>query len=94
MTCKKYFAKKGSNGFPVPGTMMGYDKDMSCHCDMVQILPKVPPIADNQYRSYDPAGFRYFVRVDCSGNIIPNSLFRTKDRPSGSVVEFIRVLNK
>jgi hypothetical protein len=92
MSCKLYYAKKDKNGFPIPGTMMGYDKD-PCKDDLVLIeshdtMLGVDANGNTIEQCFHPEHLRYFVRLDCDGHILPNSLFSSLKHPGGSVAEF------
>lgn len=93
MTCKTYYAKKDQNGFPIPGTMQGYDV-APCNCDLVLIEPTDTFIGVNGEgktvsQSFHPNRLRYFVRIDCeTGGVLPNSLFISLKHPGGNVAEF------
>ena len=64
---KKFYAKKDSLGFPVPGTMMSATKIPSQN--------NVIEIKDGMGLGKHPQKFKYYVRKDRNGNILPNSLF-------------------
>lgn len=91
MTCKKFYAKKDINGFPVPGTMMGYDKYQDCLCSLLEIPEETPSVLPGQTQSFHPGKVRFFIGLDCDGKIIPNSLISSKKHPGGNVIEFKKV---
>ena len=92
MICLQYWAKKDANGFPIPGTMMGRTSN-PCKCDLVRIYPTDTFIGDNgdgteTVQAYHPNKLRYFVHINCDGEVIPNSLFISLKHPGGNVAEF------
>ncbi len=92
MKCLVYYAKKDANGFPIPGTMIGYKHD-PCKCDLALIQPFDTFIGSDGnghtiVQSYHPKKLRYFVHVNCEGQVVPNSLFISLKHPGGSVAEF------
>jgi hypothetical protein len=83
--CKQYFAKVDEYGFPIPGTMMGFNGtpgtcDLALACSMVQQI-------------FRPGGLRYFVVLDSNGYIRPNSLMARFTVPQGvRTAEFIKYI--
>lgn len=85
-TTLKYFAQKTQDGYPIPSTMMGFKQAPSS--DLVEIQPKNYVALPGQTVVPPASGLRYFVRHDKAGNILPNSLITTVDKPEGRVYEF------
>jgi hypothetical protein len=78
----KYYAQKDSNGWPIPGTMMGINFSNT-------IPPNTIEIPTTTGNTNNRNGFRYFVRLNHQNKIIPNSLMITLHRPpDGRVLEF------
>lgn len=90
MIHKRYFALKDALGFPIPGTVRGYDKD-PCKCELVELLVQPPLVEGSEdYRRYHPEGLHYYYQIDRSCcNVVPNSLIITRQRPKGRYVEFM-----
>jgi hypothetical protein len=78
-----FYAQKDGNGYPIPGTMMSVDGIIPAVSNIIAI-----PASDVSSTKTHPIGLRYFVRKDAVGNIIPNSLIISFEKPSGSVYEF------
>lgn len=78
-----FYAQEDGNGYPIPGTMMSTEGSIPSVANIVAI-----PAQDVVSTKTHPSKLRYFVRKDISGNIIPNSLIISIDKPSGSVYEF------
>jgi hypothetical protein len=91
MVCKKFYAQKDAHGFPVPGTMQGYDRLQDCKCNMVAIPEATPTVGVGQTQSFHPGKLRFFIRLDCNNQIIPNSLIASQKHPGGNVIEFKKV---
>ena len=78
-----FYAQEDGNGYPIPGTMMSTNATVPPVANIITI-----PASDVSSTKVHPAGLRYFTRKAADGTIIPNSLFISKDTPSGSVYEF------
>lgn len=78
-----FYAQKDGNGYPIPGTMMSVEGSIPAVSNVVAI-----PAQDVVSTNVHPIGLRYFVRKDAVGNIIPNSLIISFEKPAGSVYEF------
>lgn len=82
---KKFYAQKDALGWPIPGTMMSGSK---VPANLLEIpAANVAPGA-GQVEVYHPEKLRYFVRKDKKGNIIPNTLIISLNKPTGDVYEF------
>jgi hypothetical protein len=97
MICQKYYAKKDENGFPTPGTMMGYKAfPGSCgynKCEHVLLENTTHTLQAGETRGYHPQGLRFFVSLDSKGNVRPNSLVSSLKVPRGTrTAEFIKVI--
>jgi len=80
-----YYAQKDALGFPIPGTMMGAQEVPPSSIS----IPAEDVIAGGGYQVVEhPEKLRYFVRKDKNGDIIPNSLIISLDKPQGLVYEF------
>ena len=96
--CKQYFAKVDEYGFPIPGTMMGYNgQPGSCSiavaCSMVQLPSTTYVLQPGDVRQFRPGGLRYFVVLDSNGMIRPNSLMARFTVPQGvRTAEFIKYI--
>jgi hypothetical protein len=64
---KKFYAQKDALGFPILGTMMSGTK--------VPNQENIIEITSSTGLGNHPEGFKYYVRKDKKGNILPNSLF-------------------
>ena len=95
MIHKRYYALKDALGFPIPGTVRGYDKD-PCRCELVELrLPTDEPSTGDAERRFQPSGLHYYYQVDRSCcNVVPNSLIATKQRPRGRWVEFVQYIDE
>lgn len=89
-----FYAKLDKLGFPIPGTMMGYDH-VVCDCHYTELVPTAPLLGKVNGVTYTqifhPKGLRYFVRTTCKNGIIdvmPNSLFTSLKNPGGNTVEW------
>lgn len=78
-----FYAQKDGNGYPIPGTMMSVEGSVPAVSNIVSI-----PAQDVVSTIVHPSGLRYFVRKDAAGNIIPNSLIISTEKPAGLVYEF------
>ena len=78
-----FYAQKDGNGYPIAGTMMSVDGSIPAVSNIIAILA-----SDVSSTKTHPIGLRYFIRKDAVGNIIPNSLIISFEKPSGSVYEF------
>ena len=78
-----FYAQKDSNGYPIPGTMMSVEGVIPAVSNIIAI-----PASDVSSTKTHPIGLRYFVRKDAVGNIIPNSLVISFEKPAGLVYEF------
>ena len=87
MSILKYFAQKSKDGYPVPGTMMGY-KAAPKSTLRVEIQPKNYDVLPGQTHVKPSSGLRYFVRKNKAGHILPNSLFTAIKKPAGPLYEF------
>lgn len=76
---KKFYAKKDSLGFPIPGTMMSATKIPSQN--------NVIEIKDGMGLGNHPQKFKYYVRKDKDGSILPNSIFisHSKQDPNKTI---------
>jgi hypothetical protein len=83
----KYYAQKRSDGYPHPSTMMGFE-DAPTGENLVEIKAEDSAAAEGQKVVASSSGLRYFVRRSKDGNIIPNSLIATRNKPKGLVYEF------
>lgn len=84
MPNQKFFAQKDAKGFPIPSTMMGFEKT-----PIAKNLIEVPATtATGSVQKVHPNGLRYFVRVNKQGKIIPNSLFTSSESQGSGVIEF------
>jgi hypothetical protein len=84
MANQKFFAQKDYKGFPIPSTMMGFEKT-----PIAKNLVEVPAVtATGVTQVVHPNKLRYFVRVDKLGKIIPNSLFTSSESQGSGVIEF------
>lgn len=90
----KYFAQKDAIGFPIPGTMMGFETTPTSAPDLVEVSGFLVKPGDpytepsGKVEVTHPEGIRYFVRADKKGNVIPNTLIIGTRVPSGDVLEF------
>jgi hypothetical protein len=64
---KKFYAQKDALGFPIPGTMMS-GVSVPNQKNLIEIKSGLG-------LGTHPQKFKYYVRKDKKGNIIPNSLF-------------------
>lgn len=87
MASLKYFAQQSEDGYPIPSTMMGFKQDPPAGL-LVEIPATDSTVGPGQSVSAPNSGLRYFVRRDARGNIIPNSLMATVNKPKGLVYEF------
>jgi hypothetical protein len=78
-----FYAQKDGNGYPIPGTMMSVEGSVPAAGNIVAI-----PAQDVVASTTHPIRLRYFVRKDAAGNIIPNSLIISFEKPAGLVYEF------
>ena len=85
---KKFYAQKDALGFPIPGTMMSVSGATNIPKDSILIPAQNVAAGGGQAVVSQPSGLRYFVRKDKTGNIIPNSLTISLEKPQGSVYEF------
>lgn len=85
-TVLKYFAQKTQDGYPIPGTMMGFKA--APKADLVEIEPKNYEALPGQTVLPPASSMRYFVRHKPDGSILPNSLITGTQRPEGRVYEF------
>lgn len=79
-----FYAQEDGNGYPIPGTMMSVASGSIPNVANIIAIPA----QDVSSTKTHPIGLRYFVRKDATGNIIPNSLIISIDKPAGSVYEF------
>lgn len=79
-----FYAQKDGNGYPIPGTMMSTTDLVAPNVTNIVTIPASDVVSTKTH----PSGLRYFVRKDALGNIIPNSLIISTEKPSGSVYEF------
>lgn len=82
---KTFYAQKDALGYPVPGTLMSVKTPSAVPANTLTI-----PAADTITSPVNirKNKMRYFVRKDMKGNIIPNSLIASIEKPSGLVYEF------
>jgi hypothetical protein len=96
--CKQYFAKVDEYGFPIPGTMMGFNGtpgtcDLALACSMVQLPQITYVLQTGDKQIFRPGGLRYFVVLDSNGYIRPNSLMARFTVPQGvRTAEFIKYI--
>lgn len=88
MATLKYFAQKSEDGYPIPGTLMGYISTPKSASDLVEIQPRNYTVLPGQVQKLPASGLRYFVRHNSTGGIIPNSLITSLKKPAGRVYEF------
>lgn len=81
MAALKYYAQKDALGYPIPGTMMSVKNNINIPEGCIEIP------AQNNTGTVRKGDLRYFVRHNVNGNIIPNSLTMSLERPSGLVYE-------
>ena len=79
-----FYAQKDGNGYPIPGTMMSVASGPIPAVSNIIAIPASDVVSTKKH----PIGLRYFVRKDAVGNIIPNSLIISYEKPSGLVYEF------
>lgn len=89
MICKQYFALKDSLGYPIPGTMQGFNID-PCKCELVELKAVPDEPGDIDIRQYHPQGLHYYYLLDKDCKVVPNSLVISKKRPKGRYIEFIQ----
>jgi len=82
---KKFYAQKDALGWPIPGTMMSGSK---VPANLLEIPAADVVAGAGQVVVYHPGKLRYFIRKDKKGNIIPNSLIISLQKPKGDVYEF------
>lgn len=96
--CKQYYAKIDEYGFPIPGTMMGYDgQPGTCNsavtCSMVELPSTTYTLQAGDVQQFRPGGLRYFVVLNSAGKIKPNSLTARYAVPQGiRTAEFIKYI--
>lgn len=78
---KKFYAQKDALGFPIPGTMMSAS-EVPGASNIIEISTQSGVTV---FKGSHPEGLRYYVRVDNSGMIIPNSLLSGTVVPQGAV---------
>lgn len=79
-TTHKYYAQKDALGFPIPGTMMAATR-VPAVSNVIEISTQSGVTV---FKGEHPEGLRYYVRVDNSGRIIPNSLLSGLVVPQGA----------
>ena len=80
-----YYAQQDYLGYPIPGTMMAVKSQSDVPANCQTIVPGAPL---NPPPPPHPAGLKFYVRVDDSGNVIPNSLIATLKKPTvGNALE-------
>lgn len=77
----KFYAQKDALGFPIPGTMMAAAK-VPAVSNVIEISTQSGVTV---FKGPHPEGLRYYVRVDNSGRIIPNTLLSGLIVPEGAV---------
>lgn len=97
MKCQQYFAKKDENGFPIPGTMMGFTgQPGTCgfnYCDLVELPSSTYQLQAGDTQLFHPMRLRFFVVLDSKGRIRPNSLMSSFKVPHGvRTAEFIKYI--
>ena len=90
--CLLYFATRDSEGFPVPGTMRGYNPRVALPCfnngcDVIQIIPShtgnAQPVGTQQ--CMHPNNLRFFYRLipySSPLQVQPNSLIASYNFPT------------
>jgi hypothetical protein len=71
-----FYAQKDLNGYPIPGTMMSTNGAVPTAANIITIAAQ-----DVSSTTTHPSGLVFFVGKDINGNIIPNSLVITKEKP-------------
>jgi hypothetical protein len=84
----KYFAQKTEDGYPIPSTMMGFQKTPPSKSNLVEIKAENSAAGGGQVVVAPANGLRYFVRKKADGTIIPNSLITSYKAPKGQYYEF------
>jgi predicted glycosyltransferase len=82
---RTFYAQKDARGYPIPGTLMSVETPTAVPANTLTIPAANTITSPVNIRKN---GMRYFVRKDKKGNIIPNSLITSKEKPSGLVYEF------
>lgn len=85
-TVLKYFAQKTQDGYPIPGTLMGFKQAPTAN--LVEIQPKNYVAGAGEKVVPSVSGLRFFVRKNSDGSIQPNSLITGTKKPAGQVYEF------
>ncbi len=89
---KYFYANKDRDGFPVPGTMMSFDRPLNLNKVTNKIeIKKSYPVLPCQTVLRNKRGLRYFVEVDDYGDIIPNRLFTALYPPRN--IKYVEILN-
>lgn len=86
-----WVANKDVNGFPIVGTMRLIEGP-NCDCNLVTLPTTDMTVGVGETQYYHPGKFRFFVRKDCEGCLIPNSLFSSYNHPGGNVIEFKKIV--
>lgn len=94
-TPRYFYATKDKYGFPVPGTMMSYDKplDLTKVKNKMQIFSSYAAPGPCQQEVCHPSGMRFFAMLDDNGNILPTRLFSQLQPPkTGKYVEIKKII--
>lgn len=92
MKCLTYYAQEDQAGFPIPGTMQAHKSP--CACNWIE-MPTEEMVVDPGYMQvFHPNKLRFFVRLDCGGKVVPNSLFSSLQHPGGTVIEYKRIISE
>ena len=87
-----FYANKDRDGFPVPGTMMSFDRPLNLNKVTNKIeIKNSYPVLPCQTVLRNKRGLRYFVEVDDYGDIIPNRLFTALYPPRN--IKYVEILN-
>jgi len=88
-SCLQYFAKKDAIGFPIVGTLQGFNPNVSLPCankgcDWIAIVPNPVQPAGTSSICLHPNNLRYFYRVDRGKpqQVVPNSLISSYNFPT------------
>jgi len=78
---RTFYAQEDKYGFPLPGTMMSTLGVVPNKTNIVT-LPAADTSVGGGTLVLHPKGFKFFIKKDVKGNIIPNSLIRAFIKPS------------
>jgi len=87
LPCLTYFAKKDALGWPIPGTLQGYNKFEQLPCDSICNLIEIDPTQvqpNGTTICLHPDLLRYFYRVNrkTPQSVKPNSLIAAYEFPT------------